>query len=175
MKFLLLFLCIGCMPAFFAQDIDLQKAYDFINSVVTTEKSFNLSESMKMGLSFEPDSTLLESDSLFTEQDILFFSKQMEYAETHSWESGKINNSKLIPQGKLKRIFRDKKGWKRFRRKIGGCMNYLGLPIFTTDYHYCIFFQWVQCDGLMGKGNVSLYKFEDGKWTFVDTYAMGVS
>jgi hypothetical protein len=117
-------------------------------------------------------------------EDRKYFRQQFAMLGKLKWEEGKINGATIITQSKvneifrrsfLKRIFRINNGWKKFKRKYGGCLTSLSLPIFNVNQDYCIIYEWTQCHYLAGSGKLSVYHFENGQWIFVKAYSYGMS
>jgi len=105
----------------------------------------------------------------------VFFKEQFAKLGKVKWQKGKITGANLIPQKEIKKIFKRKNGWKRFRKKYGNCLTSISLPIFNLNYDYCIIYHWTQCDYLAGSGSIDLFKLENGKWIYVKSYMYGIS
>lgn len=157
--------------------LDLQPAYDFVNEKAKEQGApFNLSEKMRFGSLYKVDTADLVKDSLFTPEDLIFIQEQLEYSEKGNWEPGKIKGVNVISEKEQHKAFRNhNKGWERFRKKYGNCLTRYSLPIFNVDHTYCIFFEWTQCDYLMGRGQAVVYKFSDGEWKLHDILMTGIS
>lgn len=158
-----------------SENINFEKVYVFVNSTMTNDTvKFNLSDRMGFGI-FGDDMTSIFEDTLFDNGDREFFRHQIIMMEKVRWQKNHITGAKVISHTKIKRIFRGRNGWNRFRKKYGNCLTSFSMPIFNKNYSYCIFYHWTQCDYLAGGGSLDLYKLENGKWTFVKSYMMGVS
>lgn len=157
------------------QSINFEKVFQFLNSTMTNDTlKFNLSEETGFGI-FGDDTASIYKDTLFDNDDIEFFRRQVTMMEKTTWQKDQITGANVISQSKIKRIFRGKNGWNRFRKKYGNCLTTFSMPVFSKNYNYCIFYHWTQCDYLAGGGSLDLYKLENGKWIFVKSYMMGVS
>jgi hypothetical protein len=164
--------------------IDIEKAYRFINSTLVNDTlTFNLDENTDLGI-FTSDTISILEDTLFNDEDRQYFRQQFTMLGKVKWEEGKITGATLITQSKvnqifrrsfLKRIFRINNGWKKFKKKYGGCLTSLSLPIFNVNEDYCIIYEWTQCHYLAGGGQLSVYHFENGQWIFVKAYSYGMS
>jgi len=155
--------------------INFEKVYGFINSTLTNDTiRFNLSDNTGFGMFIEDIASIL-TDSLFTSSDREYFREQLVMAGNLKWQQGKISGANVIPQKDIKKVFKKKGGWERFRKKYGNCLTSFSLPIFSANYEYCIIYQWTQCDYLAGGGSTDLYKYENGKWIFIQSYSIGMS
>jgi hypothetical protein len=159
-------------------------AYEFINSTLVNDTlTFNLEETTDMGI-FTTDTTSILNDSLFNDEDRTYFRQQFAMLGKLKWEAGKITGSTIIPQAKvnqifrrsfLKRIFRINNGWKKFKKKYGGCLTSISLPIFNVNQDYSIVYEWTQCHYLAGSGQLCVYHLENGEWIFLKAYSYGMS
>ncbi len=155
--------------------INIEKVYSFINSTLTNDSiKFNLKDYSGFGI-FIDDTLSILSDSLFNDADRDFFRKQFRQLGKIKWEQGKISGATILPQKDINKVFKRKGGWERFRKKYGDCLTSFSLPIFSANFEYCIIYQWTQCDYLAGSGSTNLYKFENGKWIYIQSYSIGVS
>jgi hypothetical protein len=162
----------------------IEMAYQLINSTLANDTlTFNLKENTDFGI-FTSDTISILEDTLFNDEDRKFFRQQFTMLGKLKWEEGKITGATIITQSKvnqifrrtfLKRIFRINNGWKKFKRKYGGCLTSLSLPIFNENQDYCIIYEWTQCHYLAGSGKLSVYHFENGQWIFVKAYSYGMS
>lgn len=153
----------------------ITKAYAFINSAIKTDTStFNLGERPYFGI-FSVDTADIFNDSYFNDSDRKSMRAQFKLMDSVLWEADKINGAVVLSQKGIRRSFRHKQGWKHFRKKYGNCLTTYSLPLFSANYDMCVFYTWTQCDYLMGGGNISLYKYENGKWVVVKHYMIGVS
>ncbi|GEM_PF-3824977 len=158
--------------------------YFFINSTIKSDTSkFNLKDKM-VTYPFEEFDYHFLKDSLFDSNDIDTFMLQINNSKNLIWDKTKIENAKIIDSKSLKKIFKRKKllhrirkqnGWTKFRKKYGICLTTYSLPLFSKNYKYCIFYEWTQCDYLMGSGNIVLYEKINEKWTFVKFMMTGIS
>lgn len=156
-------------------NVDLDKVYNFINSTMTNDSiKFNLKDNTGFGIFIRDTSSIL-SDTIFNDRDRDFFRKQIQQLGRIKWEQGKISGANIIPQKDIRKVFKKKNGWERFRKKYGDCLTSFSLPIFSANFEYCIIYQWTQCDYLAGGGSTDLYKFENGKWIYIQSYSTGVS
>lgn len=155
-------------------ELDTARIFSFINSVFANDTiSFNLQETATLGM-FNSDFDYIK-DTVFSKEDGDFIKQQLILINEFKWEQGKIKGANIIPDEKIHKIFKHKKGWDKFNKKFGNCLTEFSLPIFSKNYDYCIFYSWEQCHYLAGGGNISLYKFVNSKWVFVKTYSFGIS
>lgn len=155
--------------------INFEKVYNFLNSTMTNDTiKFNLSDRTSFGM-FVVDTTSILTDSLFDNVDRDYFREQFAMLGKVKWQSGKITGANVISQQDIKKVFKRKNGWNKFRKKYGNCLTTFSLPIFNKNHDYCIFYHWTQCDYLAGGGSTDLYKLENGKWIFIKSYMIGVS
>ncbi|WP_430403394.1 hypothetical protein [Fluviicola sp.] len=125
---------------------------------------------------YQDTSAFLHDTTYFSEADFAYFRLQLKGKDNFKWDQGRFKNVRTISQSKVKWIFRDMKGWKRFHKKYPKmCLRSSSIPLFNVDKTYCIFYQAVQCGGLSGQGSTNIYKLENGKWIYVDSYGMWVS
>jgi hypothetical protein len=100
----------------------------------------------------------------------------MKEIDEFKWEEARFDKIKTISSSRVKWIFRDLNGWKRFHRKYPeSCLRSCSIPLFNVDKTYCILYMGTQCGGLIGRGSIHVYKLETGKWIYVDSYSMWVS
>lgn len=155
--------------------VNFEKVYSFINSTMTNDTiKFNLTDLTSFGV-FGNDTTSILTDSLFNQADRYFFREQFAMMGNVNWEKGKIIGANVISQQDIKKVFKRKNGWNKFRKKYGNCLTSFSLPIFNNNYDYCIIYHWTQCDYLAGGGSTDLYKLENGKWIFIKSYMIGIS
>lgn len=178
MKSILVLICLLQAAILFGQkkdEIYLEKVYDFINTTLVNDSvRFNLADRTTFGFSGQ-DTTSILSDSLFNDSDREYFRQQFALLGKEKWQQGKIKGATVIPRKELKKIFKHKNGWERFRNKYGNCLTSFSLPIFNATHDYCIVYHWTQCDYLAGGGSTDLFKFDNGKWVFVHSYTIGMS
>jgi hypothetical protein len=156
--------------------IEMDSIYKFINRVIVNDSvKFNLEAVPNIWeINYYKESIF--DDTIFTQDDINFIKFQIKEAERIIWSEDKIINAVVIDEEKLNKIFRNEnKGWKKFNRKFGNCLTTYSIPIFSLDYDYCIFYEWVQCHYLMGYGSLSIYRKESDNWIFVKTIFTGIS
>ncbi len=157
------------------ETVNLEKMYSFVNSTMTNDSiKFNLNENTGFGI-FIDDTLSILSDSLFNDEDRAFFREQFALLGKIKWEQDKISGATIIPKKDIKKVFKRKGGWERFRKKYGNCLTSFSLPIFSANSEYCIIYRWTQCDYLAGGGSTDLYKFDNGKWIFIQSYSIGMS
>lgn len=155
--------------------INIDKVYSFVNFTLTYDSiKFNLKDYTGFGI-FIDDTLSILSDSLFNDEDRAFFREQFTLLGKIKWEQGKISGATIIPKKDIKKVFKRKDGWERFRKKYGNCLTSFSLPIFSANFEYCIIYHWTQCDYLAGGGSTDLYKFDNGKWIFIQSYSIGMS
>jgi hypothetical protein len=162
----------------------IELAYQFINSTLTNDSlTFNLEENTDLGI-FTSDTMSILEDTLFNDEDRKYFRQQFAMLGKVKWEAEKITGATIISQAKvnqifrrsfLKRIFRINNGWKKFKKKYGGCLTSISLPIFNVNQDYCIIYEWTQCHYLAGSGQLCVYHLEYGEWIFLKTYSYGMS
>jgi len=173
--FILIFILGSKVQAQNKDIINVEKVYSFLNTTWANDTlQFNLSSETGFGI-FELDTVVVYADSIFTTEDITFMKQQYALTEKLKWKKHKIIGAKVISYKKIKKIFRKNDGWNRFRKKYGNCLTSYSLPIFNTDYTYCAFYHWTQCDYMAGGGRLDLYKFEKGEWHFEKSYSIGMS
>ena len=128
-------------------------------------------------ISIYQDSSVFLSDTThFSTADFAYFRLQMKEIEDFKWEKARLNNIKTIPSFKVKWIFRDRNGWKRFHRKYPkSCLRSCSMPLFNVNKTCCILYVGTQCGGLNGGGSITIYKLKNGKWIYLDSYRMWVS
>lgn len=158
------------------KEINFERIYNFINTTITIDTTkFNLSNNMNFRL-FDNDSISIYNDTIFTQEDKVYFNLQLASMDKFKWGKDKIIGAKLIEENEIIKYFKNRKrGWVRFRRKFGNCLTRFSIPIFTIKGDYCIFYSWTQCDYEMGNGGAALYEIKDGKWRFVKRYSFGIS
>lgn len=149
--------------------------YGFINDVNSYDtKAFHLKK--KAGFkSIIRDSSSVFKDSLFTKRDLDTFKLQLSQTKVLSWKESEICNSIILPSKKIKRIFKKENGWVIFHKKYGDCLTSFSIPLFSSDMKYCIFYQWKQCDDVLGAGNGAIYEKQKGKWVVIKFLMHGVS
>lgn len=155
--------------------INSEKVYSFMNSTMTNDSiKFNLKDNTGFGIFIRDTSSIL-SDSIFNDSDRDFLRVQLVQLGKIKWEQGKISGATVIPLKDIRKVFKKKDGWERFRKKYGTCLTSFSLPIFSANFEYCVIYQWTQCDYLAGGGSTDLFKFENGKWIFIRSYSIGMS
>ena len=146
----------------FSQSKNESEIYNFIKGINNNDSKFNLKDRMVTYPFIEEDYSYFR-DSIFSQKDIDTFKLQLEKNANLLWNESLIHNSRIISSNELKKIFRHKKilrryrkqkGWSKFREKYGTCLTSYSLPLFSTNNQYCIFYEWTQCDYLMGSGRV---------------------
>ncbi len=126
---------------------------------------------------FKDSSAFLSDTTYFSKADFAYFRLQLKEVKRSNWNQSRFTEVKTIRQWRIKWIFRNhRKGWKRFHEKFNkACLASCSIPIFTVDKTYCILYTGTQCGGLIGGGSTDIYKLENGKWVYVDSYGMWVS
>ena len=126
---------------------------------------------------YQDTSAILHDTTYFSEADFAYFRLQLKGINNFKWDKGRFKNVQTIFRLKVKWIFRNHgKGWKRFHEKYPKmCLRSSSVPLFNSDKNYCVFYQGIQCGGLLGQGSTNIYKLENGKWIYVDSYGMWVS
>ena len=168
----------------FGQNDQEKEIYRFISSTINSNTTkFNLREVMVV-YPFTDDSRSYFNDTIFKQSDIDTFKLQIENNKFLNWNQSLIKNSNVISSKEINRIFKSKKmfngrgrqnGWKNFRSKYGTCLTSYSLPLFSSGLKYCVFFQWTQCDYLMGAGSVVIYYNENGTWMYYKLLMSGIS
>ena len=156
--------------------IDWEQVYSFINSTMVQDSlRFNLCDNTIID-ALPPDEVagVLAAKS-FKKEDRQYFKEQFAMMGKVRWQPGKIKGANVISNENICEVFKQKDGWKKFNEKYGNCLTTYSLPIFTKDFHYCIFYRWVQCGYEEGYGSLDLYKFAHGKWKKVKNYMSGMS
>jgi hypothetical protein len=168
----------------FGQNDQEKEIYRFISSTINSNNTkFNLREVMVV-YPFTEDSRSYFKDPIFKQSDIDTFKLQIENNKLLNWNQSLIKNSNVISSKEIKTIFKSSKlfkrrgyqnGWEKFREKHGTCLTSYSLPLFSSGLKYCIFYQWTQCDYLMGNGSVVIYFNENGTWKYYKLLMSGIS
>jgi len=125
---------------------------------------------------YEDSSAFLSDTTYFSTADFAYLRLQMKEMDDFRWKKARLNKVETISSSKVKWIFRDRNGWKRFHRKHPkSCLRSCSMPLFSVNKTYCILYIGTQCGGLNGRGSINIYKLENGKWMYVDSYGMWVS
>lgn len=150
--------------------------YEFINSRYTSQTKMKYLSQIASNSQMEYFGRIIREDSNFSNANKLYMLEQVKNSSGFFWDQEKLSNLKVIDSIKLKNIFRDENGWKRFRRKYGkNCMRIFAVPIFTLDKRFCIFHWHIQCDCTTGDGAIILLEKINDKYVEVKGYLKIVS
>lgn len=179
-SFLLTFVFLISSVYTFSQTLPSKKEiYEVTNQFIhgTDSTYMRLQKSSDTWRIFEDSSSFLSDTARFSAADFDYFRLQLKEIKTFDWNQNRFEKVRTISELRLKWIFRNnRKGWKRFHEKFNkSCLVSCSIPLFTVDKTYCILYKGVQCGGLLGEGSTDIYKLENGKWVYVDSYGMWVS
>lgn len=151
--------------------------YTFMNDAIckTDTISFNLRQNSEKWHMYRDTTSFLTDSAIFSNEDFDFFRKQLKNIEKFKWNENLLNGAKVISKTNIRRTFKKKRGWQKFRNKYGNCLSSYSMPIFNLNYDYCIIQVGIQCDWLAGRGGTNVYKLIEGRWVFIKSYSMWVS
>jgi hypothetical protein len=111
---------------------------------------------------------MLEDSLILSDRDIAYAYKEIAKVSKHKWENGLFENSRVIPNDTITKVFADwaRRGWSEMYRKGINKFYTIGMPVFLRNHTYCLFYYDYSCGGLCGYGDFAIYKKENGKWTY---------
>ena len=121
----------------------------------------------------------LKYDSLFLEQDSLFYKSQANDLKNFQFDK-KLISKKLnyIDQEELQSFSKDNHSdfWENFNNKYPNtCIKTISVPFFNKEKNICIATYSYGCGSLWGNGFTGVYKKENGKWKLLETSDYWVS
>lgn len=118
-----------------------------------------------------------QSDTILTRQDKKFMRSQFE-SQTLLWDQDKlINVWCLTPKDLYKVTENDSLDyWNNFREFFGDYgHHHYSRPIFNKDKTVVVVEHSGQVDGLLGSGNILLFRKENNKWKLIKTQNLWIS
>jgi len=156
----------------------LKKSVAFIGEVMPAEikdSTFILADKSVSIDYFNCLDEVLSDTSTFSKEEIQSL-KTERFHTIQRWTSESFPNIKLVNADTVESIFRDNaKGWDYFYKTIGREFHSFSYPIFIRNFKYCLFYNDNHCGWLCGNGRLTLYKYDNGKWSEVKSYCNWIS
>lgn len=121
------------------------------------------------------DTAMIHDSGIFDEADWRHIRSQLKHAETIRWKKGSLAKVHLIRWRRLRALFRRDNGWTKFHERYALCLPTISVPLFSLDGERCIQWFGVWCDGLNGRGAVTVYERKEGAWRVLRSYSQIVS
>jgi hypothetical protein len=158
--------------------IYLTKSLEFIKSIkpeLTHDSTFILVDKPAGFDQFSCWDELLRDSSTFSREELAGL-KLKKLLSHKKWTKVDFPNIRIVESDTVDKIFHDaSRGWDYFYKTVGRDFNNLSYPIFLRNGNYCLFYCDNNCGWLCGTGSLTLYKFENGKWSEIRTYCNWIS
>lgn len=121
--------------------------------------------------------SLIEKDSLFTDEDREFIKLQVQKAETFDLNQKYFSDFTIVPKDTIDNLLKNSKG-KPYGQTIiekYKIINWITLPLFSKGKDLAIINYEYLCGSLCAESRTSVYKKENGEWIWIKDISYGVS